>query len=151
MTDFPDNNPKSAFGATKPDLSLIPPSASIYMALGFGNGAEKYGPYNYRENGVAARVYVAAAIRHLLSWQDGEELDGIDPETGQMRLDEAGNPLGSGLPHLGHALASIAIIVDAIETGNLVDNRPISGNASALIAKWTKKATPPVARNKAKK
>ncbi len=124
-----DDNPKTALGARKPDVSLIPPAALIYMALGMGNGAEKYGPYNWRKSRVSGRTYVAAACRHMLAWLDGED---NDESTG-----------GSKLPHLAHALSSLAILADAIETGNLIDDRPPPGAAGVLIDKWTKRDVTP--------
>jgi hypothetical protein len=86
-------------------------------------GRDKYGPYNWRSEPVGPMAYIAAAKRHLSQYQDGEE---IDPK--------------SGYPHLGHAIASIGIIIDALETGNLIDDRPPAGNVGELIRKWTKDA-----------
>lgn len=115
-------NPKDRLGVKKPRLSLVPPSGFVYAALAMANGADKYGPYNWRSKKVQAMIYTEAAMRHILSWQDGEE-----------------NATDSGAPHLGHAIACLLIIIDALETGNLVDNRPKAGAMSALIEKWTKK------------
>ena len=119
---LPDRNPKSAFGVKKPPLHLIPGAALIHEAVVFGLGATKYGPFNWRGNSVSASVYQSAALRHLASWFDGEDLD---PE--------------SGASHLAHARACLGIILDAKETGNLIDDRPSPGAASALIAQLTKK------------
>lgn len=116
----PDNNPKSRYGIKKPPLHLVPPAAIIYLAQGFRDGADKYGPYNWRENEVAASVYVGAAMRHMVSWWDGEEL-----------------AKDSGIHHLAHAMSCLAIICDAKETGNLVDDRPLPGAASRLIEELT--------------
>ena len=116
-----DANPKDAYGEAKVDLSLIPPAASIYMALGFMNGAEKYGPYNWRTKKVKMMVYLAAAKRHIDKVIDGQDLD-----------EE------SLAPEIGHALASLGIVADAIETGSLIDNRPPKGPAAALLTKWKK-------------
>lgn len=117
-------NPKDLMGTKKVPLSLVPVSSTIYQALAMEDGAIKYGPYNWRSNKVIASIYVDAALRHLAAWFDGEEL-----------------AADSQKPHLGHALACIGIIVDAYETGNLVDDRPVPGSASKLIAKWTKDKT----------
>lgn len=115
-------NPKDLLGAKKVNLHLVPPSSIIYQALAMEDGAKKYGPYNWRENKVVCTIYISAAMRHLQAFLDGEM-----------------NASDSNKPHLAHALASIGIIVDALETGNLVDDRPTPGSASALIAKWEKK------------
>ena len=80
-------NPKQIFGDKKVPMHLWPDTATIFGALAFGDGAVKYGPYNWRENKVEAMTYVAALKRHLAAWVDGEE----------MTLD-------TKLPHLGHAL-----------------------------------------------
>lgn len=97
-------------------LALVPPSSVVYEALGFSDGAIKYGPYNWRENAVEFMTYAHACLRHLYAVIDGEW---IDPE--------------SGKPHLGHAKACMGIIIDAYETGNLIDNRPKQGNAGPLL------------------
>lgn len=112
-----DSNPKDALGARKPDLSLIPPAAMIYTAQALEEGAAKYGPYNWRTKKVRARVYVAAALRHICEYLDGTDTSPDYPK-----------------PSLGGALASLAILVDAIETGNVIDDRPAKGAASRMLA-----------------
>jgi len=119
-------NPKDLLGMKKVNLHLVPPASILYQALAMEDGAVKYGPYNWRQNKVIATIYIDAAQRHLLQWLDGEE-----------------NASDSGKPHLAHALACIGIIVDALETGNLVDNRPTPGSMSRLIAKFEKKTQAP--------
>lgn len=119
-------NPKDRLGIKKVQLNLVPPASVIYQALAMEDGARKYGPFNWRDKKVIASIYVAAAQRHILAWLDGEE-----------------NAADSGKPHLGHALACLGIIVDAKETGNLVDDRPTAGACSALIARFEKKDPPP--------
>lgn len=118
-----ETNPKDKIGAKKPRLSLVPPSGLVYAALAMANGADKYGPYNWREKKVQAMIYLEACMRHILSFQDGEE-----------------NAQDSGIPHLGHAIACLLILIDAKETGNLIDNRPKGGAMARLIEQWTKKA-----------
>jgi len=115
-------NPKDLLGIKKVQLNLVPPSSIIYQALAMEDGARKYGPYNWRQNKVVASIYIAAAMRHLHSYLDGEE-----------------NASDSGKPHLAHALACLGIIVDAKETGNLVDDRPLPGAASRLISELEQK------------
>jgi hypothetical protein len=114
--DTKDTNPKDLLGAKKPDLSLIPPVASIHLALALMNGEKKYGAYNWRTKGVRLRVYIAAAMRHLKCFLDGEDY-----------------ALDSNVHHLGHAMACEAIALDSIALGNAVDDRPLPGKASALI------------------
>lgn len=120
-TPAESTNPKDALGRMKPSLSSIPPAALIHEARAMMNGAEKYGPYNWREKTVSARVYIDAIWRHLLAWQDGEE-----------------NAPDSGIHHLGHLRASAGILLDAQEQGMLVDDRAESGRASEMLGQFTK-------------
>lgn len=112
-------NPKDALGLAKVDLSVVPPAAMLHLASAMMDGAVKYGPFNWRENEVLARVYVAAAMRHLLQFLDGENVDPV-----------------SQVHHLAHAMACCAIVLDADETGNLDDNRPLPGAAGRMIRRW---------------
>jgi hypothetical protein len=69
-------------------------------------GADKYGPWNWRETGVCASTYVNAILRHLNAWRDGEDLD---PE--------------SGISHLAHIACSANILMDAGYCNRLQDDR----------------------------
>lgn len=112
-------NPKDALGAQKPDPSVVPPCAELHLATAMMDGAVKYGPFNWRDNPVQARIYYAAARRHLAQWLDGEDFDPT-----------------SEVHHLGHAMACCAILLDAYEQGNLVDDRPVAGRSGALIRQF---------------
>jgi hypothetical protein len=103
-------NPKDIVGSTKLPISLWPETATLVGCLGLLDGALKYGRTNWRATPVKASIYVDAAKRHLNAYFEGETLD---PD--------------SGIPHLGHALASIAILVDAEAAGTLVDDRQFNG------------------------
>lgn len=102
-----DTNPKDKAASTRLDLSLVPASAIAYAAMAFTEGDLKYGGYNWRTTGVKTSVYVAAAMRHLWKFYNGEECDAH-----------------THVPHLGNALACIMVIVDAIESKKLNDDRP---------------------------
>lgn len=102
------NDPKGAAGALKTPLSLIPPFAMEQTAWVHKLGAEKYGPFNWRETGVCASTYVNAIMRHLNAWRDGEDLD---PE--------------SGISHLAHVACSCNILLDADHCGTLQDDRNV--------------------------
>jgi len=117
----PDTNPKTRFGRAKPPIGLIPGPALVHMAEAFRDGAEKYGPANWRVDPVSSSTYVDAALRHLLSWYDGEE--------------EAQD---SGVHHLGHAAACLAILLDAQAQGTLHDDRPTPGVTASLIKERTR-------------
>jgi hypothetical protein len=69
-------------------------------------GADKYGPYNWRKTKVCTTTYIAAMMRHLNAWRDGEDLD---PE--------------SGITHLAHVVASCNILMDAAACNTLEDDR----------------------------
>jgi dATP/dGTP diphosphohydrolase len=115
-------NPKDLLGATKPSLHLVPPAALIHMAKAMEFGASKYGPYNWRDKKVHMTVYIAAAMRHLMSLLDGENV-----------------AQDSGVHHGAHAAACMGIILDALECNCLVDDRPKAGCAAALIDRLTVK------------
>jgi hypothetical protein len=115
-------NPKTLIGVKKVSLSCVPPSSLIELARAMMNGASKYGKMNYRDSSVEASIYVDAAFRHILSWYDGEQ-----------------NAEDSGVHHLGHAMASLAILIDAAEQGTLIDDRPKPGKASAMLERYREK------------
>jgi hypothetical protein len=117
-----DINPKDLMGVKKTRISLVPPASIIYQADAMEDGAFKYGPYNWREKKVGASIYYEACFRHLMAWYDGEEF-----------------AEDSKKHHLAHAIACIGIIIDAKETGNLIDDRPKKGSAAILIKRFKEK------------
>lgn len=120
MDGMKGSNPKDAIGADKIPYHLWPEIASAYGSLGMLEGALKYGRSNYRAIGVKASIYYDAARRHLAAWFEGEE---VAPD--------------SGIPHLGHALACLAIIVDAQAAGKFIDDRMIKGGYQDKLAELT--------------
>lgn len=114
------SNPKDAIGSDKLPLHLWPETATIMGALGLTEGMLKYGRANWRAAGVRASIYYDACRRHLNAWFEGEE---ADPD--------------SGLPHLAHALACLAIVVDAQAAGMLVDDRQVRGGYRPFIDAMT--------------
>ena len=100
------NDPKGQAGSLKAPLGLVPPHAMEQTAWVHKLGADKYGPWNWRETGVCASTYVNAILRHLNAWRDGEDLD---PE--------------SGISHLAHVACSANILMDAEYCGKLQDDR----------------------------
>jgi hypothetical protein len=115
--EYPDNNPKTVLGIKKIPLHLVPPVAVAHCAMAFGDGAVKYGPYNWREKTVSSSIYVGAMKRHIDAWWDGEELSS-----------------DANVHHLGHAMACLAILLDAQSVDKLNDDRPTPGGMSELIA-----------------
>jgi hypothetical protein len=122
MDDRKKSNPKDKIATTRLDLSLFPASARAYGALAMVEGDLKYGGYNYREAGVQASVYYAAANRHLDKWFNGEWSD-----------------QKTGVPHLASAIACIAVLIDAVECGKMFDNRPPKCDMALLLNKMEDK------------
>ena len=104
-----DPNPKQLYGDKKVKLQLVPPAAAIAIARGLAEGAEKYAPWNWRDDPVELMTYYGAILRHLAAWVEGEEMD---PDSKH------------GKTHLDGAIASLAILIDAVAMGNAIDNRP---------------------------
>lgn len=124
-TGYPDGNPKTAAGMKKPDLSVVPPVALLHLATAMMNGANKYGPFNWRDQPISYRPYLAAAMRHLASCLDGEDFSADTVE--------------AGLPvhHLGHVMACCAILLDAIHCETITDNRPkVPGKTGEAIERY---------------
>ena len=113
-------NPKDAIGSDKLPLHLWPETATVMGCLGLLDGAAKYGRSNYRAIGVRASIYVDALRRHINAWFEGEDMD---PD--------------SGLPHFAHALACLAILVDAQAAGQLTDDRQFKGGYRKLLDQLT--------------
>lgn len=128
LSEEKPSNPKDLIGSSKLPLSLWPETATALGCLGLLDGCLKYGRANYRAIGVRASIYVDALRRHVARWYEGEE---HDPD--------------SGLPHLAHALACLAILVDAQAAGKLNDDRMVAGGFPELL----QSLTPHVARLKA--
>ena len=113
------NNPKDNLGIKKVSISKLPMVGLIHGAHAMMYGASKYGPYNWRDNAVVASIYIDATMRHLAAWFDSKEEIAED----------------SHVHHLGHCLANMAILLDAMETGNLIDDRPHSGKATETLTR----------------
>lgn len=107
MSDKKDTNPKDAIGIAKVPLSTVSAPVLGELGLAMMEGALKYGRHNYRVSGVRASVYYDAALRHLLAFYEGED---IDP--------------ASGLPHIVKVMACMAVLRDSQWQGNWVDDRP---------------------------
>lgn len=91
------------FDGGKPDLTLCPKAALEAMAEAFMYGEKKYGRNNYKQ-GLESHRLLAAAMRHLVDYKD---VSTNDPESGRS--------------HLGHALASIAMLLECERVGTLRD------------------------------
>lgn len=116
----PDDNPKTRFGLRKPAMSSVPPAALIHLMRAMADGRRKYGLMNWREKNVSSTIYYDAAMRHLMAWFDGEQ-----------------TASDSGVHHLGHAMACLAIILDAEAQETLNDDRPVAGEFGKLLRHYT--------------
>ena len=114
-------NPKDLLGNKKVPMGAVLPVAIAHESLAMLDGELRYGYRNWRANPVVARVYIDAAKRHINSWEEMEELA---PD--------------SGVHHLGAARACLGILLDAQETGNLVDNRAegVFPKVISRLEKW---------------
>lgn len=101
---MPKAKPKSAlkFDSGKPDLALVPRASVEAIARAMMFGAEKYGRDNWRLGFDDNTRVLAAALRHIFAYVDGER---TDPE--------------SGLSHLDHALAGLSFAAHYEKKGKL--------------------------------
>ena len=89
----------------KPPIDLMSSKAIIAIAEVMGYGARKYKPHNWRL-GLSWSQTFASMQRHLLAWNDGQD---IDPE--------------SGLPHLAHAGCQLMYLLEYAQTNTGQDDR----------------------------
>lgn len=107
LDDKKDTNPKEAVGIRKVCVSVLPWPVLFEAAVGFTEGARKYGRHNYRVSGIRGSVYFDAANRHLTAWWEGEDTDS-----------------DSGLSHITKAITSLMVLRDAMIQDCIVDDRP---------------------------
>jgi hypothetical protein len=122
MIHAKDTNPKDAIAGDKVPLGLCPDTLIVAVAMSFVEGGLKYGKSNWTIAGAKASVYLDALDRHVKAWKGGEE---VDPD--------------SGLPHLWKAAACIAILIDCMARGNLVDDRPPSVDIAGMMRELSPK------------
>lgn len=115
------DNPKRACGSIKPSPHFIPPIAIIEESVVMALGAAKYGAFNWQDTPVDAATYYSAAMRHLMIWYAGEDLD-----------EE------SRASHLAHVRACMAILMDSQASGILIDNRPKCASVADAIKRLMK-------------
>lgn len=93
------------FDEGKVDLTLVPLIALESEARALMFGEKKYGRYNYTQGFESSRL-TAAALRHIYAYINGADVDSE-----------------SGLLHLGHARACLAMHLHCEQLGTLRDNR----------------------------
>jgi hypothetical protein len=94
------------YNTGKADLSLIPLCTLEEEAHVWAYGKQKYAAWNWAK-GMDWSVPLGCALRHLSSWQKGED---IDPESGQ--------------PHLAHVMCNIRMLMLYSKTYPEGDDRP---------------------------
>lgn len=122
-------NPKAQQGMKKPPMHLVPAAGNVHEAMAFKDGADKYGPYNWRNDPVDVSTYIAAAQRHLDLYRNGQDYTS-----------------DTGVHNLGAVRACLNIILDAEAQGNLIDDRPPAQNLEKLVDQYTvgKGIAPPI-------
>ncbi len=131
-----DTNPKDAVGVRKVPMSTISGPVMMEVGLAMLEGARKYSRHNYRLAGARGSVYYDAAMRHLMDYWEGVD---IDPD--------------SGISHLSKAIATLVVMRDSEINNMLTDDRPpkskqgwmeeMNKKASFIIDKYPD-AKPPV-------
>ena len=130
MVDSSDNryedkdpyNPKDAVGVKKwRQFTTIPFPVIWELGVAMLEGARKYGRHNFRAAPVRGSVYVDAAMGHIVSWWEGEDIDE-----------------DSRISHLTKAIASLVVLRDAMIQGKFIDDRPpaskdISDNLQKVV------------------
>lgn len=110
-----DINPKDLVGGPKFSMSLVPIAGIAQLDPPFRDGAEKYGPANWRDQPVSARVYVDAAFRHMALWLAGQETTS-----------------DTDICHLAAAASNLVILLDARANGTMIDDRVTLPDPDAL-------------------
>lgn len=93
------------YDTEKIPVDLLSTEALLRISEVLGFGAEKYARDNWRQ-GIAYSRVVSAALRHILAWKEGND---IDPE--------------SNLNHLAHAGCCIMFLLEFLKTHPELDDR----------------------------
>lgn len=105
------------FDSEKPDLSLLPKDALFEIAQVLMMGEKKYGRYNW-QNSIEINRLLAAAMRHILQFNDGED---NDPESGRS--------------HLAHGACNLMFAIWMMKHRPDVDNRrkPVEKSVQVIL------------------
>jgi hypothetical protein len=120
--ELPDGNPKTVHGMSKSGIEGVPVAPLFMVGDVMRLGCRKYGLTNWRHDPISASVYYNAAMRHILSWWDGQDSD-----------------LESGQSHLAHAVACLMILMDARLSDDLNDDRPSPGLTGVYLDSTAKR------------
>lgn len=102
----------------KPQIQNCPVALLVSVERAMVEGRARYGDRSWRTKGESARKLVGAVLRHALAYYNGEE---VDPESSTQKL------------HLDGLAASVAILLDCIACGTLIDDRPPAGAGADLL------------------
>lgn len=100
-------NPKDIAGSKKTPHHLVPVEVLEEVAWAMKEGADKYGPYNWREIDVNMSSYYSSTRRHMDAWFKKED---VDKESERH--------------HVVKAIAGLFVLYDSILNENAVDDRP---------------------------
>jgi hypothetical protein len=123
------SNPKDAIGIEKTPLSVLPAQVLMECGLGLFEGDRKYGRSNYRVAGVRYSVYYDAAMRHLMQWWEGEDID-----------------QDSQLSHVTKAITGLMVLRDAMLNDMAVDDRPPKVGNEEWMRDYNKKTKEIIAK-----
>ena len=101
-----EDNRALKYDQQKSRVDLVTPRFIEEIGLVLAYGAKKYDENNWRKGIKWMRIY-GSALRHLLAWAGGEDID-----------------KGSGLPHLAHAATNLMFLIEYSKTHQRLDNRP---------------------------
>ena len=113
---------------SKARLQNVPPSLIIAASRALDED-EHVGraPYDWRGKRTSIMQHIGGIQRHLLAFQDGED---VDPDSPTRKH------------HLDGIAGRLAILIDAISTGDYTDDRPTTGNAGAVLRTISKGIKP---------
>lgn len=101
--------------AGKPRMDLLDPYAIRELAKVLEFGARKYAPWNWTKGMEYSRL-MGAALRHMMAFQEGEDLD---PE--------------SGLPHVAHAMCCLMFLLGmTVRKPEMDDRCPLPAEKTKL-------------------
>lgn len=103
---YPDGNPKTQFGITKPRATYTPPIPYLEYSKAHLQGALKYGPFNWRDDPVTMSTYLDAAESHIAKFRAG-----------------CNKASDTDIHELAHAMTCLSIIIDAQAYDTIIDDR----------------------------
>jgi len=117
------NNPKELEGMKKTAMHNMPRWPALQHHIVHNLGAQKYGHFNWRKEGVDVNTYLSAARRHIDEFLEGLEQNQQNNWQGMATADSSIFTDDESQAHvLAHACACLYIMMDAQYHGKLIDN-----------------------------